>query len=166
MSLEAPTAWDQSAWAIAVSAMGLVASVVAAMLAGGAKRAAREQRTGIRRARLLTAMERCRAVVVTAQGDLDASPEPDLAAAVRAMGEWNVVAGEVRGHLLEGCGLPADDQARLRRGLDVVAQERSLLLVYLDVGASADLSGLRRALRELDRLLNELRITMELGADT
>ena len=82
------------------------------------------------------------------------------------MGEWNVVAGEVRGHLLEGCGLPADDQARLRRGLDVVAQERSLLLVYLDVGASADLSGLRRALRELDRLLNELRITMELGADT
>lgn len=158
MGLDWPTAWDQSAWSAVLSGLAFVAAVVAAVLAGGARREAREQRTGFRRARLLRAVDECRSVVDGARRTADdISHSFDLAAALDG---WNAVAGNLSANFYEGCGVDEGRQDQLHHVLDAVGRERSLLLVWLDVGADADTGPLRRALQdsavELDHVRTEI----------
>jgi len=163
MSLDWPTAWDQSTWGVVLSGLALVAAVVAAALAGGARRAAREQRTGFKRARLLRALERCRGLVDDSlQVALD---DPDSSHVAAALSDWNAVAGEVVGLLYDGCGLDDDDQHQLVHALDGVGRERSLLLVWVDVGATADHAPVRSALQEGRRRLDDARMEIERRSD-
>ena len=163
MSVEWPSAWDQGAWSAVLAGCAFAASVGAAFLAGGAWRAARQQRSNLQRARLLAALERCRALVTVAQLEMqgDRTAE-DLS---HAVADWGAVSGEVRGHLLGDDIVHEDQRERVRKALDAVSRERSLLLVWLDAGAVPDTEPMRHALREVERLMNELRITIERGAD-
>jgi hypothetical protein len=164
MSLEWPTAWDQSTWGVVLSGLALVAAVVAAALAGGARRAAREQRTGFKRARLLRALARCRAL---ADDALRAARHDDIgsAALARSLSDWSAVAGEVVGLLYDGCGLDQHAQEQLVHALDAVGRERSLLLVWADVGATADHGSVRAALQEGRRQLDDARMEIDRRSD-
>ena len=159
MSLDWPMAWDQSAWGVVLSGLAFVAAAVAAVLAGGARREAREQRTGFRRARLLRALEECRSRVDEAS--LASERDPSSVELADSLADWNTVAAEVPGNFYEGCGIDDHHQDRLLHALDTVGRERSLVLVWLDVGATADPGPLRSALQDARRQLGEVRMEIE-----
>jgi hypothetical protein len=163
MSLDWPTDWDQGAWAAVLSGLAFVAAGVGAVLAGGARRAAREQRTGFRRARLLRALDDCRAAVDDARRAIER--DRGLAGAADVLAEWNTVVGEIGANQYDGSGMDVHDAERLHHALDAVGRERSLLLVWLDVGAEADSDPLRAALQDAARQLGDVRTEIERRAD-
>lgn len=163
MSLDWPTAWDQGAWGVVLSGFAFVAAVVAAVLAGGARRAAREQRSGFRRARLLRGIEGCRVLVDNAERAVGQASAPSDA--VDALVDWNPRATEVSALFYEGCGVDEQRRERLSHALDAVGRERSLVLVWLDVGATTDQAPLRAALHDARRQLDGVRAEIERRSD-
>jgi hypothetical protein len=159
MGLDWPTAWDQSAWGAVLSGLAFVAAVVAAVLAGGARREARQQRTGFRRARLLRALDGCRSLVDDARQVIrDDTRSTDLGPVLEG---WNAAAGDITANLYDGCGIDEGQRDLLHHTLDAVGRERSLLLVWLDVGAAGDTGPLRSALDDAARQLDHVRTEIE-----
>ena len=159
MGLDWPTAWDQGAWGAVLSGLAFVAAVVAAFLAGGARREAREQRTGFRRARLLRAIDACRSLVDEARSTAD--DRERSSELVPILEPWNALAGDVSANFYEGCGVDEGLQDVLHHALDAVGRERSLLLVWLDVGADTDIGPLRSALHDAALHLDHVRTEIE-----
>ena len=159
MGLDWPTAWDQGAWGAVLSGLAFVAAVVAAVLAGGARREARAQRSGFRRARLLRAVDACRSLVDEARSATDDDQRSSDLASI--LDDWNTLASDVFANFYEGCGVDEGHQGDLHHALDVVGRERSLLLVWIDVGAAADTGPLRAALQDAGRQLDDIRTDIE-----
>jgi hypothetical protein len=161
-----PGHWDQGGWGTALGVAGLIASVVAAILAGGARRAARAQRSAIGRARLVAMLQSVEVLAIGVASASDQDSEPYLQGVLQ---RWPRVAGEIRG-LLEDPhhGISVGHKEEITKSLSGVSTQASLSREALKETPTPTVSAATRRLRgTLDRLVEltaELQVTIEQGA--